>query len=385
MKPANRASGLPPHEMADLLAAVRQQQAAGHDVISLAMGDPDLPPPAAVTAALTATVPDPRANRYPPFGGTAELRTAFADRIRHRYGVELDPESEVLPLVGSKEGLAHFALAFLNPGDHALVPGVAYGIYRSATLLAEGVVREYPLLAEDEWQPDLPALDAAAEAATVLWLNYPHNPTGGVAAPELFERIIELGQRRDLIVAHDLAYGDVYFEDSDRPLSIFQFEGARQSAVEFHSLSKSFNMCGFRVGALIGSAETLAVLRRLKLNVDNGMYLPIQAAAVAALGTADEWIADRNAVYAGRRDLVVRRWRSLGLPACSPRAGLYVWAAIPAGEPARAFALRVLEQAHVAVTPGTAYGAQGEGFVRISLTVPDSDLEEAIERIAAVV
>lgn len=385
MKQASRVSCLPAHELADLLAAVRQKQVNGHDVISLAMGDPDLPPPPAAVEALMAAVHDRRSSRYPPFAGTAELRNAFAERIGRRYGIKLDAESEVLPLVGSKEGLAHFALAFLNPGEHALVPAIAYGMYRSATLLAEAVVRDYPLLPDADWEPDLGVIEAEADTARMLWLNYPHNPTGGVASRELFERVIELGLRRDMIVVHDLAYGDVYFDGDDRPLSIFQFDGARDTAVEFHSLSKSFNMCGFRVGALIGSAETIAVLRRLKLNVDNGMYMPIQAAAAAALATGDEWIMKRNAVYASRRDLIVRTWRSLGLAAAVPRAGLYVWAAVPDGTSSRDFAHGLLERADVALTPGTAYGPQGEGFVRISLTVPDGDLEQALERIAEVV
>ena len=385
MKQASRVSSLPAHELADLLAAVRAKQSDGHHVISLAMGDPDLPPPPAAVEALAKAARDERSNRYPPFAGTPELRSAFAGRIEQRYGVRLDAETEVLPLAGSKEGLAHFALAFLDPGERALVPGIAYGMYRSSTLLAGGVVREYPLVPSADWQPDLDVIEAEAAAAKVLWLNYPHNPTGGVASAGLFTRIIELARRHDLIVVHDLAYGDVYFDKADRPLSILQFEGAREVAVEFHSVSKSFNMCGFRVGALAGSPDAISVMRRLKLNVDNGMYLPVQAAAEAALAVGDEWVASRNLVYARRRDRIVEAWRSIGLAATSPKAGLYVWAGVPDGTTSGDFSLGLLERADVAVTPGTAYGAQAEGFVRLSLTVPDDDLADALERVRAVV
>jgi LL-diaminopimelate aminotransferase len=380
---AQRVENLPPHELADLLGAVRAKQAAGQSVLSLAMGDPDLPPPPAATEALLAALNEPDASRYSPFAGTPSLRQAFAARIKRRYAVALDPETEVLPVIGSKEGLAHLALAVLNPGDRALVPDPGYGMYRSATVLAGGEICAYPLDPEADWQPDRAALEAQADGARLLWLNYPNNPTGGSGTAGMFEWVLDLAWRHDLLVVHDLAYGEVFYDPADRPLSILQIERARDRAVEFHSLSKSYNMCGWRVGALVGSAEVVAATRRLKLGVDNGIFLPIQAAAAAALALDDDWIEQRNQIYARRRDLAVAAWQSLGLPAASPKAGLYVWAGIPSATSSHQFALDLLERAGVAIVPGTAYGPSGEGYVRLSLTVPDAGLEEAMDRITA--
>lgn len=378
---AHRVENLPPHELAHVLSVVRVKQAAGERVISLVMGDPDLDPPPAATEALLATLSEPGASRYPPLAGTLRLRQALAARIERRYGIALDPETEVLPVIGSKEGLAHLALAVLNAGDRALAPNPAYGMYRSATVLAGGEICLYPLDPNADWQPDRTALEAQAVGARMLWLNYPNNPTSGSASAEMFGWVLDLARRHDLLVVHDLAYGDVFYDPTDRPLSILQIEGARARSVEFHSLSKSYNMCGWRVGALVGSAEVVTAVRRLKLGVDNGIFLPIQAAAVAALAVDDDWIEQRNQVYRQRRDLIVGAWRSLGLPAANPKAGLYVWAGIPTGTTSQQFALDLLQRAGVAVVPGTGYGPAGEGYVRLSLTVPDAELAEAMDRI----
>ncbi|RAQ95250.1 LL-diaminopimelate aminotransferase [Thermogemmatispora tikiterensis] len=370
---------LPPYHFAETQKKLAARQAAGVDVINLSMGDPDLPAPSTVIERLCQAAHDPENHRYPEYRGLRALHEAFVAWFQRRFGVTLTPEEETLPLLGSKEGLAYVAAAVLNPGDVALVPDPNYTVYVTGTTSIGAHPYLLPLRESHDYLPDLESIPSPVlQQARLLWLNYPNNPTAACADQAFFERAVAFARRHDLLIVHDMAYAEVYFEQ--RPPSILEIPGAREVAVELHSLSKTYNMAGFRVGWLVGNREVVDAVGRLKSNIDSGMFRPIQHAAIAALQLPDSWIQERNAVYRRRRDLLVAGCNSLGLRARQTQAGLYVWAAVPEGFKARDFASWLFDQTGVLLTPGSNFGAAGEGYLRISMTAPEERIEAALQR-----
>jgi LL-diaminopimelate aminotransferase len=373
---------LPPYHFAEYNRMMAEKQAAGIDVINFSMGDPDLPTPLPVLEALTEAAYRPINQRYPEYAGMPQLREAVAEWFLRRFGVSLDATAEVLPLIGSKEGLAHLPMAIMDRGDSALVPDPAYPVYPTAVTLAGGNVVDLPLSLEGGWLPDLTAIpDDVADRAKILWLNYPNNPTGACASLPFFEAAVRFAREHDILLVHDMAYAEVAF-DGYRPHSILEVAGAKDVAVEFHSLSKAFNMAGFRVGMLVGNRLVVQGMARLKTHLDTGIFRPIQVASVRALALPEEWLVERNAIYQRRRDLLVEALTHMGMQAEIPRAGLYIWAHIPAGyDTSSQFALDLLDRTGVALTPGTNFGSRGEGYIRLSLTVPDAQIQTALGRL----
>lgn len=366
---------------ADLDRKQAELEARGVDVINLGVGDPDLPTPPHIVQALEEGARDPRTHRYPPYRGTAAFLQAAADWMLKRFGVGVDPEREVLALIGSKEGLAHLPWAVLNPSEVALVPDPGYPVYRSSTIMAEGEAVAMPLQADRGFLPEFDRIpQEVLRRARLVFLNYPNNPTGATADLEFFARAVEFARRHKLLLAHDNSYCEIAY-DGYRPPSILEVDGAREVAIELHSLSKAFNMTGWRVGFAVGSAEAVDALGTLKTNVDSGVFRAVQHAAVAALTGPQEVIAPTLATYRARRDRLVSALRSVGWSPPVPKATLYVWMPTPGGASSVAFAAEVLERTGVVITPGTGYGACGEGYVRLSLTTPDVRLDEALDRI----
>jgi LL-diaminopimelate aminotransferase len=376
---ARRVLDLPPYLFAELDRKVAAKRAEGIDVISLGVGDPDLPTPRHIVEALQESAEDPSTHRYPSYYGLTAFRIAVAGRYRERFGVELDPDSEVQPLIGSKEGLAHLSFAVVDPGDEALVPDPGYPVYGISTQLAGGVAVPMPLTAERGFLPDLEALRPASRTK-VLWLNYPSNPTAAVADLEFFEQAVEFAREHDLLLCHDGAYSEITFDGYQAP-SILQVPGAKDLAVEFDSLSKTYNMTGWRVGYAVGSAEGVRALATLKTNLDSGIFDAVQHAAIAALSGPQDHVDAMRAIYQKRRDVVVAALREIGIEVQPPLGSIYVWVPVPAGRRSADFAEELLDETGVVVAPGTGYGSGGEGFVRFSLTVPDDRLEEAMARI----
>jgi len=373
---AKRLDAVPPYLFAELERKVREAERAGIDVISLGIGDPDLPTPPAVIEALAEAARDPRTHQYPTNHGTDEFRAAAAGFYRDRFGVDLDPASEVIPVLGGKEAVAHIALVCLDPGDVCLAPDPGYPPYTSGPIFAGADVHYLPLREE---QGFLPELDAAP-AAKLLYLNYPNNPTGATAELDFYAHAVDFARERDLIVVHDTAYSEVAF-DGYRPPSFLETPGAREVGVEIFSLSKGWNMTGWRAGFIAGNPEIVERYRRLKTNLDSGMSEAVQHAAAVALTEARDFPREISQVYERRRDLLAEGLRTIGLDVEPPRATPYFWVRVPEGHTSASFTELVLEQAAVLVSPGDAYGPSGEGFVRMSLTVPDSRLEEAVGRI----
>ncbi|MDQ7828265.1 MAG: LL-diaminopimelate aminotransferase [Armatimonadota bacterium] len=380
MSAARRLERIGAYLFADLDRKQEALQAQGVDVINLGVGDPDLPTPEHIVAALAEAARDPRTHRYPPYAGTREFREAVAAWYRRRFQVDLDPEREVLALIGSKEGLAHLPWALVNPGEATLVPDPGYPVYRAATILADGEPVTVPLRAERGFLPDLSAIPSAtARRARLLFLNYPNNPTAGVATLAFFQEVAAWAREHGVLVVHDNSYSEIAY-DGYRPPSFLQADGARAVGIELHSLSKTYCMTGWRVGFAVGNADALGALGRLKTNVDSGVFVAVQRAGVAALTGPQAPVAERVAVYQRRRDRVVEALTALGWTPPRPRATFYVWLRAP-GASGAAFAAEVLERTGVVLTPGRGYGEEGEGYVRLSLTTPDDRLEEALDRL----
>src|SRR5437763_12792871 len=335
---SNLIKNLPPYHFADAKKKIADRKAAGVDVISLSMGYPDLPAPQVVIERLCSTLQDPEYTRYPEYRGIRALHESIAVWFERRFGVRLVPERDILPLLGSKEGLVYAATAVLNPGDVALIPDPYYTVYVTGSTTVGAEPYFLPLLEQNGYLPDLDSIpqDVLAKAR-LLWLNYPNNPTAACADSAFFEQAVAFAQRHNLAIIHDMAYAEVYFEDY-RPMSILQIPGAKEVAVELHSLSKTYNMAGFRVGMLVGNPELVDAVGRLKSNIDSGMFRPVQYAAIEALNLPPSWIEQRNTIYQRRRDLMVAGCSALGMRANPPKAGLYVWAADPQGYTSRDFA-----------------------------------------------
>src|SRR5258706_3039192 len=377
---SNVIQNLPPYHFADAKKKIADRRAAGVDVISLSMGDPDLPAPQVVIDRLCETLQQTENQRYPEYRGMLTLHEPFAGWFERRFGVQLTPERDMLPLLGSKEGIAYAATWVLNAGDIALIPDPNYPAYITASTTAGAQPYMLPLLEENHYLPHLESIPQDVLArASLLWLNYPNNPTTACADQAFFEHAVEFAHRHNLVIIHDMAYAEVYFEDF-RPMSILQVAGASEVAVELHSLSKTYNMAGFRAGMLVGNPELVDAVGRLKSNIDSGMFRPIQYAAIEALNLSPSWIEERNVIYRRRRDMLVEGCNVLGMQTQTPLAGLYVWAAVPKGFTSRQFTNWLFDETGVFITPGSNFGAAGEGYVRISISAPDERIATAFKR-----
>jgi LL-diaminopimelate aminotransferase len=377
---AERLQKLPPYLFAKIDRKKKAALAAGRDVINLGVGDPDRPTPAPIVQSLQHHVENPAFHQYALDQGAPELRGAIADFCRRRYGLDLDPNSEILPLIGSKEGIAHFPLAVLNPGDVSLVPDPCYPVYRSSSLFAGAESSTMPLVPALGFRPDLAAIPADIwMRARLMFLNYPNNPTGGTADRPFFQEVVDLAREHGLVVAQDAAYNEMFFE---RPApSLLQIPGAKDVAVEFHSLSKTFNMTGWRVGFAIGGAAMIAALGQIKANTDSGIFTAIQFAAKTALEQYEVLTPPIRALYKERRDAFISGLTRLGWDVPTPEATFYVWLPCPRGYSSTELCARLLDEADVVTTPGLGFGKTADGFIRAALTVETPRLLEAVERI----
>ena len=382
MKFASRINKIPPYLFVEISRKIAAKKAQGIEVISFGIGDPDIPTPANVIEKLRETALDAPNHRYPETDGLPEFRKAAADWYQRRFGISVDPDKEVLPLIGAKEGIGHMALCFIEPGDIALVPDPGYPVYSVGTWFAGGECHWMPLLEENGWQPDLEAIpDEVADKARVMWLNYPNNPTGATAEPDFFDRVIDFAKAHDIAIMHDASYSEVAF-DGYRPASFLQAKGAMEVGLEFHSLSKSYNMTGWRLGMAVGNAEMIAALMIIKSNLDSGVPNAVQYMGIEAMSSPQSMIDERNGIYQHRRDRVVQVMQEIGLHVDPPKASLYVWARVPEGYSSAKFTEFLLEEGNIVVTPGNGYGKYGEGYIRLSLTIPDLDMERGLQRMA---
>ena len=378
--PSKRLEAIPPYMFAELERKVADKRAAGIDVISLGIGDPDMPTYPHVVAAMQEAVAVNDNQKYPSNRGRAEFRNALASFYSRRFGVEIDPETEVIPAIGAKECIYNLCFAFLDPGDVALASDPGYPVYTGGPVLAGAEVEVLPLVPDLGFAPDLDAIDPEKlKRARLLFLNYPNNPTGATAPDGLFERVIELAREHEILVVHDNAYSETTYDGYVAP-SFLQTPGAKEVGVEVFSLSKGFNMTGWRCAAILGNADAIQTYWRLKTNVDSGLFEAVQLAGAAALDGPPEAVAEMNEIYARRRDLVVDALAEIGVEVAAPKGTIYVWAPVPEGHTSTSFCEHVLEQAAVVISPGSMYGPSGEGFFRISLTTPDERLTEAVER-----
>lgn len=381
ISPAERLRALPPYVFArldELKARAREQ---GLDLIDLGMGNPDGPTPQPVVEAAIAALQNPANHGYPPFEGTASFRRTIADWYRRRYNVELDPEGEALPLLGSKEGLTHLAIAYINPGDLVLVPSPAYPAHFRGPLIAGGEIHSLILKPENDWLIDLTAIpDSVAERAKILYFNYPSNPTAATAPREFFEEIVAFARKYEILLVHDLCYAELAF-DGYQPTSLLEIPGAKEIGVEFHTMSKTYNMAGWRVGFVVGNRHIIQGLRTLKTNLDYGIFAALQSAAETALQLPDVYLHEVQARYRSRRDFLIQGLSELGWNIPKSRATMYLWVPCPPGIGSTNFALSVLQQTGVVVTPGNAFGEGGEGYVRVSMIAECDRLGEALQRL----
>jgi LL-diaminopimelate aminotransferase len=378
--PSKRLDAIPPYKFAELQKQVADKRAAGIDVINLGIGDPDYPTFPNVVEAMQAAVADPGNHTYPSNRGREEFRAALADFYRRRFEVEIDPDSEVIPAIGAKECICNLCFAFLDPGDIALASDPGYPPYTGGPLLAGAGSVLLPLEQDRGFAPDLDKLDAdSLERARLIFINYPNNPTGAVVPDGFFEQVVELAREHEILVVHDNAYSETTYDGYVAP-SFLATPGAKEVGVEVFSLSKGFNMTGWRCAAILGNAAAVSSYWRLKTNVDSGVFEAVQLAGAAALEGPRERITEMNAIYARRRDLVVEAVREIGVDVTPPKGTIYVWAPVPDGHTSTSFAELVLEEAAVVISPGSMYGPSGEGFFRISLTTPDERITEAVER-----
>jgi LL-diaminopimelate aminotransferase len=378
---AKRIEKLPPYLFVEISRKIAEKRARGEDIITFAIGDPDTPTPPHIIERLREAAQKPLHHRYPETNGLLELRQAIASWYQRRFDIALDPEKEVLPLIGAKEGIGHIAFCFIDPGDIALVPDPGYPPFSMGTLLAGGEPYFMPLTEDNDFLPDLDNIpDEVADKAKLLWINYPNNPTGTVADLDFFQKVVAFAEKHDIAVCHDCAYSEIAF-DGYRPPSFLEIPEAKEVGVEFHSLSKSYNMCGWRIGMVVGNEKMVDALMRFKSNLDSGIPQAIQHAAIEALTGPQDSIAELNAVYQRRRDLMLGTLNKIGLKARTPKASLYIWARIPEGYTSAEFAAKLLDEVGVVVTPGTGYGQHGEGYIRLSLTTPDDRLKEGLARL----
>ena len=377
---AKRLSKIPPYLFAEIDRKVQEKKRAGVDVISLGIGDPDLPTPKRIVHVLQEAAADPANHRYASYFGLSELRQAIAGWYGDRSGVTLDPDNEILPTLGSKDGIAHAPLALVDPGDVVLAPDPGYTVYVTGALMAGAEPYVMPLTAENQWLPDLDAIPQdVAERARLMWLNYPNNPTAAVADREFLERAVAFCRRYDIILCHDAPYSEIAF-DGYRPITLFEIPHAKEIGLEFHSLSKTFNMTGWRIGWVCGRADLVGLIGQLKTNIDSGIFQAVQWAAIEALNGGEQETRAACDVYSRRHQLVAETLNDLGWNIKPPRATFYVWAPVPEGYDSIGFASHVFDEVGVNITPGVGFGAHGEGYFRLSVTAPDARLEAAMAR-----
>ncbi len=380
---AERLKKLPPYLFKEIDRKKSEVRARGVDIIDLGIGDPDLPTPPHIIEALKKAVEDPATHRYPSYSGMGDFKETVAKWYQERFGVELDPDTEVVSLIGSKEGIAHFPLAFVNPGDVALVPAPAYPVYHIATMFAGGESYFMPLLSENRFLPDLDAIpDEITSRARIMFINYPNNPTSAVADLEFFRKVVEFARDNNILVCHDAAYTEMAF-DGYRPPSFLAADGAKEVGIEFHSLSKTYNMTGWRIGFAVGNREAIDGLGAIKSNIDSGVFQAVQMAGIEAIRGDQSCVRDMVQVYSRRRDLMVKGLQDVGFEVESPRATFYLWIKVPEGYTSADLTERLLEDAGLVVTPGNGFGEPGEGYFRIALTQKRERLAEAVQRLKA--
>lgn len=383
MKPAKRIEKLPPYLFVGISKKIAEKKAQGIDVISLGIGDPDLPTPPHIIERLCKEAHEPQNHHYPDSEGLPEFRKAVADWYKKRFDIKLDPDKEVVSLIGAKDGVAHISWCLIDPGDIALVPDPGYPVYATGAMFCGGESYYMPLREENGFLPDLEGIpENVVRKAKLLWINYPNNPTGAVAGIDFFEKVVAFAKKHDIAVCHDAPYTEIAF-DGYKPVSFLQARGAMDVGIEFHSLSKTYNMTGWRVGMAVGNPAIIDALKRIKSNIDSGIPQAIQRAAIEALSGSQKCVSDNMAIYQRRRDKVIEALSKIGIKAAKPRAGLYIWAKVPDGYSSMEFADKLLEDVGVVVIPGIGYGRNGEGYIRISLTVSDARLDEALSRIAS--
>ena len=378
---AKRIEQIPPYLFAEIDKKKAEMRQKGMDLIDVSIGDPDLPTPQLIIERLKKTAEDPKNHRYPSYEGMIEFRTAVAQWYGRRFRVKIDPETEVFSLIGSKEGIAHIPLAFVNPGDYVLVPSPGYPVFRVSTLFAGGTPYFLPLRRENGFLPQLSEIPKEiAERAKILFINYPNNPTAAIAEKPFFEEVVAFAHRYQIVVCHDAAYSEIAF-GGYQPVSFLEAEGAKEVGIEFHSLSKTFNMTGWRIGFAVGHRDVISGLGRVKTNIDSGIFQAIQEAGTEALNHFVTPFPEIIKIYERRRDVMVKGLREIGLEVESPRATFYLWIQVPRGYTSTQFTTLLLEQGGLVATPGNGFGEEGEGYIRMALTVDEARLKEAIERL----
>lgn len=381
MELTERIKRIPPYIFATIDEKKAEAASRGIDIIDLGIGDPDIPTPQFIIDKMAEAIQNPANHSYPPYQGTLAFRESVARWYQNRFGVELNPAKEVLSLIGSKEGIAHSFLTFLDPGDIALLPDPGYPAYNVGVLIAGGTPVQVPATAQSNWQPDLDAIDPeVAKKAKMMFLNFPGNPTGAVASDAFYEKAIAWAKKYDVLICNDLAYSEVYFEGK-KPRSILEFPGGMDVAIEFHTLSKTFNMTGWRIGMAVGNEWAVQALGKIKTNVDSGVFGAIQEAAIHAMDNYQPFVDDQNAFLQKRRDIIVNGLNELGWNITPPTATYYIWAPVPQGTTSQQFTIDLLEETGILVVPGTGYGKLGEGYFRISITTPTERLVEAVKRL----
>lgn len=381
---SDRVKNLPPYLFAAIDKMKQDALAKGIDLIDLSIGDPDIPTPAHIVNAMKKAVENPAHHRYPSYEGMLSCRDAVAGWYKKRFNVSLDPKTEVLSLIGSKEGIGHIPLAFINPGDVVLVPSPGYPVYPVGTLFAAGESHIMPLKEENGFLPDFKIIpDDVFKKAKLMFLNYPNNPTSATASAGFYKEAINLAKKHNIIICHDAAYSEIYY-DNEKPISFLEIEGAKDVGIEFHSLSKTYNMTGWRIGFAAGNKDVIAGLGKIKSNLDSGVFQAIQEAAIAAFNTDDFILSGIRKTYQDRRDALYNGLNTLGFHLIKPKATFYLWARVPSGFNSQKFVAHLLNKAGVLITPGNGFGAPGEGYVRFALTVPVEKIKETVERIKKV-
>lgn len=384
IEPAKRVKELPPYLFATIDRMKERAVAKGVDLIDLSIGDPDTPTPDHIVEAMRRAVKVPGHHRYPSYVGMLSFREAVADWYKKRFKVKLNPRTEVLSLIGSKEGIGHMPLAFVNPGDYALVPSPGYPVYPVATLFAGGNYYEMPLLEKNSYLPDLKKIPGGVlKKAKLIFVNYPNNPTAACADRSFFKELVEFAVRHNILICHDAAYSEIYY-DNEKPLSLMQIPGAKNIGIEFHSLSKTYNMTGWRIGFSVGNKDAIAGLGKIKTNLDSGIFQAIQESGIVALKTKDAELRRIRSMYQERRDILYSGLGKLGIDVEKPKATFYLWVKCPGGLSSMDFTAHLLTKAGILTTPGNGFGAPGEGYVRFALTVPVKRMKEAVRRIGKV-
>ncbi|MBI4686210.1 MAG: LL-diaminopimelate aminotransferase [Nitrospirae bacterium] len=382
---ADRVKNLPPYLFATIDKMKQNALSKGVDLIDLSIGDPDIPTPRHIVNRMKKAVENPGHHRYPSYEGMLSFREAVANWYKRRFKVSLNPKTEVLSLIGSKEGIGHIPLAFINPGDVVLVPSPGYPVYPVATLFAGGESHIMPLVKQNKFLPDLKAIPKSIlKKARLMFINYPNNPTSAVAGKDFYKEVIDFALRHSIIICHDAAYSEVYY-DNKKPLSFLQTPGAKEVGIEFHSLSKTYNMTGWRVGFAVGNEKVIHGLGKIKTNLDSGIFQAVQEAGIEALNTSDDILRKIRGIYQERRDALYNGLKSIGLEAEKPKATFYLWAEVPKGFNSSSFVSHLLDKAGVLGTPGNGFGAPGDGYIRFALTANVKRIKEAVERIKKVV